>query len=352
MTTYSAQQLYCLQFLHAHQENSKVIKKQLQTHQKQAQLGLLASQMMSHMATKASSMPIPISPTTCTPPCSPPITTAGLPSLAVPTAVSQARFNQPPTRSREPKVRYAPYTTTSTANVTSTPALRRAAKDMDSAAFVNTPPLSPSHQADHQQTQQQQQPASPPQSIRTTSAESIQIQKIVMTALSTLRLPSHTVIMALFFVHKMLTAAISSNTSFTSAFPSIAQTESPATAEFARNPVALFTAGLILADSMLCDAPVSISTWTWILSQSCPPFSAMASKLYATYARDLKRWALNLLDFDLNVPVELYGEWMAGVKRFLDGQGALQKLQKHVKQQQQQMLQHTHDIRNLSFYAF
>ncbi|KAJ3238748.1 hypothetical protein HDU78_003358 [Chytriomyces hyalinus] len=355
MATYSAQQLYCLHFLHAHQQNSKAIKKQLQTHQKQAQLGLLASQMMSHMATKASSMPIP-APTTCTPPCSPPITTAGLPGLAV----SQARFNQPPARSREPtKVRYAPYTTTtSTATVTGAAALRRAPKAVDSSssAFVNTPPLSPSHQADHQQTQQQQQqqqPASPPQStIRTTSAESIQIQKIVMTALSTLRLPSHTVIMALFFVHKMLTAAISSNTSFTSAFPSIAQTESPATAEFARNPVALFTAGLILADSMLCDAPVSISTWSWILSQSCPPFSAMASKLYATYARDLKRWALNLLDFDLNVSVELYAEWMAGVKRFLDGQGALQKLQKHVKQQQLQMLQHTHDIRNLSFYAF
>ncbi|KAJ3250267.1 hypothetical protein HDU77_006855 [Chytriomyces hyalinus] len=367
MSLYSVQQQYCLHFLHAHQENSRLVKKQLQTHQKQAQLGLLASQMMTHMTVKSVALPIPNN-STRSPPCSPPIAVgAALPSFTAIQAVNQAHSNQPSmfaqstSRHRDAKVvRYAPYTAANPASSSSV--LRRAAanntnKPMNnSSAFVNTPPLSPLHQIDSKQSQQ---PPSPPQSIRTTSAESIQIQKIVMTALSTLRLPSHTIIMALFFVHKMLSAALPATHPNSSFFPSISHAAEPTTTtttfatatttstttpatDFAQCPVALFTAGLILADSMLCDAPVSITTWSWILSQSSPPFSAMAQKLltYSSYARDLKRWALNLLNFDLNVSVELYADWVARVKCFLNGQDALLKLHRQVKLQQHQQHQY------------
>ncbi|KAJ3238119.1 hypothetical protein HDU81_000496 [Chytriomyces hyalinus] len=365
MALYSVQQQYCLHFLHAHQENSRILKKQLQTHQKQAQLGLLASQMMTHMTVKAVSAPIP---STRSPPCSPPIAVGGLPSFNAISAVNTqahsiqpSMFTQSTSRHRDSKVvRYAPYAAPNPASSSSS-VLRRAsnnsAKPINSSSeFVNTPPLSPLHQIDSKQSQR---PPSPPQSIRTTSAESIQIQKIVMTALSTLRLPSHTIIMALFFVHKMLSAALPATHPTSSFFPSISQIEPSTTAtaataaatDFAQCPVALFTAGLILADSMLCDAPVSISTWSWILSQSSPPYSAMAQKLHSTYARDLKRWALNLLDFDLNVSVELYADWVAGVKRFLNGQDALQKLHRQVKLQQQQLLQLSLGA-NLNLYSF
>ncbi|TPX77554.1 hypothetical protein CcCBS67573_g01180 [Chytriomyces confervae] len=391
MSLYSVQQQYCLHFLHAHQENSRIVKKQMQTHQKQAQLGLLASQMMTHMTAKSVSLPIPRS--TRSPPCSPPIAVgaAVLPSFnASSQAVNQAHSNQPSifaqsaSRHRDAKVvRYAPYTAANPASSSSV--LRRAKPTNNSSAFVNTPPLSPLHQIDSKQSQQ---PPSPPQSIRTTSAESIQIQKIVMTALSTLRLPSHTIIMALFFVHKMLSAALPASHPNSSFFPSISHAAEPfttttfatstttatttttttsttAATDFAQCPVALFTAGLILADSMLCDAPVSITTWSWILSQSSPPFSAMAQKLlnYSSYARDLKRWALNLLNFDLNVSVELYADWVAHVKRFLNGQDALLKLHRQVKllqqqqhdhhhHQHQQLLQHSlgHNLNLYSFY--
>ncbi|KAI8836040.1 hypothetical protein BJ741DRAFT_606615 [Chytriomyces cf. hyalinus JEL632] len=365
MALYSVQQQYCLHFLHAHQENSRIVKKQLQTHQKQAQLGLLASQMMTHMTVKAVSLPIPHS-TTRSPPCSPPIAMgSALPSFnAIIPAVNQAHSNQPSmfaqstSRHRDAKVvRYAPYAPANPASSSSVLRRAAAAKPINSSGFVNTPPLSPLHQIDAKQSQQ---PPSPPQSIRNTSAESIQIQKIVMTALSTLRLPSHTIIMALFFVHKMLSTALPASHPNSSFFPSISQAEPSATAtttaatatDFAQCPVALFTAGLILADSMLCDAPVSISTWSWILAQSSPPFSAMALKLHSTYARDLKRWALNLLNFDLNVSVELYADWVAGVKRFLNGQDALLKLHRQVKLQQQQLLQHSLGASNLNLFSF
>ncbi|KAJ3062720.1 hypothetical protein HDU98_001421 [Podochytrium sp. JEL0797] len=181
--------------------------------------------------------------------------------------------------------------------------------------------------------------------IKTTTAESLQIQKIAMTALTTLRLPSHTIVLALYFVHKLLTLSLpipphslhspsplpTHTPTTTHSFPSVPKTP-PHHALFSTSPVGLFLAGLMLADTVLCDAPVSVSTWTWILEQSCPPFSLMARQLptHATYARDVKKWGLTVLVFDVGVGVEVYQQWLEGVRMFLEMQGAAAGVKKGV----------------------
>ncbi|KAJ3027100.1 UNVERIFIED_CONTAM: hypothetical protein HDU68_004486 [Siphonaria sp. JEL0065] len=154
-----------------------------------------------------------------------------------------------------------------------------------------------------------------------------------MTALSTLRLPSHTIVLALYFVHKLLSVTLSktngsaaslmtSITSFqeTQQFPSILAPSIQS--QFSTSPVGLFLAGLMFADTVLCDAPVSVSTWTWILNQSCPPFSPMCARLkhQPTFARDVRKWGLDLLEFDLNVRAEKYQGWLNSVKGFVEQQ--------------------------------
>ncbi|KAJ3020099.1 UNVERIFIED_CONTAM: hypothetical protein HDU68_010343 [Siphonaria sp. JEL0065] len=203
----------------------------------------------------------------------------------------------------------------------------------------------------------------------TTTAESLQIQKIVMTALTTLRLPSHSIVLALYFVHKLLTIKITSSPS--SAFPSLPSPPSMKSTtsfqypiangnnncnnndnknndQFSTNPVFLFLAGLMLADSVLCDAPVSVGTWSWILKHSCPPFSAMSLLVNGGvssgkrqqkqqqqggqyFARDVRKWALDTLEFEVSVGVEVYGEWVNGVKVFTEGVELRKKQQEQAR---------------------
>ncbi|KAI8612336.1 hypothetical protein BC830DRAFT_580768 [Chytriomyces sp. MP71] len=306
---YTTQQQYALSFLKAHQESSRQQRKQLQLQHKQAQLALLASQLMSHMCTKASALSCSMRQVQ-TPPSSPPVSVIGLQSPAFVVSQADTKFNQRTHKERQ-QLRYAPYAMQNSARRSAANLSLDTNSELPDLSVSNTPPLTPSSQS---QPLPQRYHSSPSPAIKTTSAESLQIQKIVMTALSTLRLPSHSIIMALFFVHKLLTATIT-RPSTASIFPSITPNDR---LDFSHNPVALFAAGLLLADTMLCDAPVSVSTWSWILSHSAPPFSATARTLYPEYARDVKRWALHALDFDVNVGVEVYGEWVLGVRSFLE----------------------------------
>ncbi|KAJ3391065.1 hypothetical protein HDU84_006580 [Entophlyctis sp. JEL0112] len=150
------------------------------------------------------------------------------------------------------------------------------------------------------------------------------IQTIAYTALSAFNLPTHTIILALYFVHRLLMASLGSSAkrhNFSGLDSSFDKGESVV---FSANPLYLFLAGLILADAVLCDAPVSVASWTWVLKQA--ELGAFGKPgLDSSFVCKLKAWALNVLCFDVHVDVSVYSEWVESVKGLLDKWGQTQR---------------------------
>ncbi|KAI9333708.1 hypothetical protein BDR26DRAFT_868050 [Obelidium mucronatum] len=373
-TTTATQQLCQLLSTQTSTNGRSSAYNQLEEQQKQAQMAILASQMMAHMTLKASTLlnnpsatttvaPMtPTSPTTtslsmfqqASPPPSPAYQIGSIAGAVAGTTTtrkeigtkpiistkqfqqqkhhqhsSSAAFNNKPTTATTR--RFAPYSGNNRRS--SLPAIncnnlnltRNTPSSPLTPSISSTLPLLPTCGGQAAATTATTTTTTTVTKIKTIStSESLQIQKIVMTALATLRLPSHCIIMALYFVHKLLTLNLSSGALTTSDTLPAAAAAASATSDhddYMSTPVALFLVGLMLADSSLCDAPVSVSTWSWILVHSCPPFSPMSDKMKKSefYARNVRKWALNALQFDVSVGVEVYGEWVNGVKGFMEG---------------------------------
>ncbi|ORY52112.1 hypothetical protein BCR33DRAFT_762044 [Rhizoclosmatium globosum] len=348
--------------------------------QKHTQLALLASALMAHMTSRASLFTISAntlgSTTLLTPPSSPvsftsmplpqPGTAMGLslgtqqacrnPAISASSSSITNNHNNNNTTTIHKVNRFAPYTLVED-DVGETQKRRRGLSGGVTMVIQDpTPPVTPSENCGsvhdafvvqqqkpvvHPLLQQQEQQFScyninnlhyaagtpflyDPTPSANHNNEMMQIQKIVMTTLATLRLPSHCIVMALFFVHKLLTRSLSllSMTTTTGGLLFSTPQHQQAHHEFSSNTVGLFLVGLMLADSVLCDAAVSTSTWKWILKHTSPMFSRMAVLVeqWPTFARDARKWGLDVLEFDVGVPVEVYQEWVLAVKVFVDGQ--------------------------------
>ncbi|KAJ3209709.1 hypothetical protein HDU82_000272 [Entophlyctis luteolus] len=268
--------------------------------QSHANLAAIASSLTLHMVDSASAMACPARMQTLTPPSSPRNTP--VPSRATLHAAAH-------------QSRYAPYSQqrTNSNHLKSTnpraPAKYAVKSVPKHFAISPAPSQLPAHL-----------PTAP--MFAASLAESQQIQQIVLVALTTLKLPPHAIVLALYFVHKLLIATVrhaqrraaAASGSCANASPLVAI--SNASDEFQKqwSPVHLFVAGLMLADAVLCDAPVAVAAWAWILAQASVSADSRT-------VRDLRRWALDILEFDVNVKPTVYAAWARNINVFLRSRG-------------------------------
>ncbi|KAJ3206876.1 hypothetical protein HDU82_004254 [Entophlyctis luteolus] len=264
--------------------------------QGRANLAAIASSLTLHMADSAASMAAPARLRTLTPPSSPRNPPA--PSRYAPYP------QQPLNNSSSSSARHAKSTNPAPTRATAKYATKAAPKH----AVMSPAPSPRPPRAAAARTHDALAPAP-------SLAESQQIQQIVLVALTTLKLPPHAVVLALYFVHKLLIATVRRAAARCSTNASSPPPVSAA-AEMQWSPVHMFVAGLMLADAVLCDAPVAVAAWAWILSQSSASTAADSRT-----ARDLRRWALDILEFDVNVKPPVYAAWARNVNLFLKSRG-------------------------------
>jgi hypothetical protein len=113
---------------------------------------------------------------------------------------------------------------------------------------------------------------------------------MALKALTIAHLPAHTLILALLFVHRL------------TSLPQPA-TSQPFSGKL-NNPPHLLAAGLILADIQLSDMPLSVKAWSVVTEYSVAEIV------------DIKRAAVDSLNFEVCVGVEAYGVWLGSIKRF------------------------------------
>ncbi|KAJ3390858.1 hypothetical protein HDU84_006949 [Entophlyctis sp. JEL0112] len=158
--------------------------------------------------------------------------------------------------------------------------------------------------------------------------QSVQLQKIqtiAFTALSTFNLPSHTIILALFFVHRLLMSSFGSCLK-RQKFAGLSDSNfNNGSVVFSRHPVYLFLAGLILADAVLCDAPVPVASWTWVLKLT--EVEAIGKHVIdCAFVCKMKGWALSVLGFDVHVDLKVYSKWIESVEGLLIKSGQTQRI--------------------------
>jgi hypothetical protein len=115
-------------------------------------------------------------------------------------------------------------------------------------------------------------------------------RRIAHRSLTVAKLPAHTLILALLFVHRL------------TSLPQ-APTSKPFTTTL-RTPPEILIAGLILADIQLSDMPLSATAWAVVTEK---PVSQIV---------EIKTAAVKALNFEVSVNVEAYGVWLASIKRF------------------------------------
>ncbi|KAJ3383054.1 hypothetical protein HDU84_003884 [Entophlyctis sp. JEL0112] len=177
------------------------------------------------------------------------------------------------------------------------------------------------HRHHHQQQQHQlllRHPTNTSTSASSTAA--FHIQQIAFVALTLLALPPASLILALLFARRLLLAASAGLREWHGLSDS-----PPEHAAGAAAPPRLFLAGLMLADAALCDAPVSAQVWQWIATETT---SAAAP---VSCARDLRRWALDLLAFDIHVDPREFDAWVHLVADHLEISGGDPDLADHVR---------------------
>ncbi|KAJ1539105.1 hypothetical protein HK405_013197 [Cladochytrium tenue] len=117
------------------------------------------------------------------------------------------------------------------------------------------------------------------------------LHTLTTSALTLLNLPSHSVILGLLFVKRLL------------ALPEIPPSLS--------TPTKLLLAGLVLADAQLCDSTVSMRTWA----------AVTGARGGGAQVAEIKRAALEALSFGTTVDADTYSRWMLSVKSLFRNRG-------------------------------
>jgi hypothetical protein len=132
------------------------------------------------------------------------------------------------------------------------------------------------------------------------------LKNLIAYSFSLLNTSSHTLLLALFYIHKLTTTSLASLTSLTCTTTTTTSTTTTTPFFQSTNPDKLLLAGLILADIHLNDHPLSLKAWASVAG--LPESSGYKELL------QVKQKALEGVGYELNVPNGEYVGWLKSLE--------------------------------------